>query len=182
MVRALVTGGARSGKSAFAERMVHGLGGEEVLYIATAEAQEGDAEMRRRVQEHRLRRPAGWDTFEVSYSTEGASLAEAARAAEGAEGGEGAKAVLLDSLTLWVSGRMAAEDGELLDELDRSLRALGGIAAPVVVVTDEVGLGLVPESPEGRRFRDLIGLANQRVAAVAEEVYLCVSGVPLRMR
>lgn len=176
-VRAFVTGGARSGKSAFAEHLARGLCGESVLYIATSEAPESDTEMRRRVEEHRLRRPAGWGTFEISYSAAGASLHDAGRAARGAE------AVLLDSLTLWVSGRMSAGAGEeLLDELDGFLAVAGELAAPVVVVTDEVGLGLVPESPEGRRFRDLLGLANQRAAAAAEEVYLCVSGVPLRMR
>lgn len=176
-VRAFVTGGARSGKSAFAERLALELGGESVLYVATAEAPEGDSEMRRRVEEHRGRRPAGWSTFEVSYSAPGASLSEAARA-----GGE-SEAVLLDSLTLWVSGRMASgADEEILAELGGFLSAVAAPDASVVVVTDEVGLGLVPESREGRRFRDLLGLANQRAAAAAEEVYLCVSGVPLRMR
>lgn len=175
-VRAFVTGGARSGKSAFAEQLVRDLGDRAVLYVATAEAPGDDAEMRRRVEEHRSRRPAGWSTFEVSYSSPGASLAAAARA------GKEAEAVLLDSLTLWVSGRMSAgTDEEILAELDGFLSA-AGLGAPVVIVTDEVGLGLVPESREGRRFRDLLGLANQRVAAAAEEVYLCVSGVPLRMR
>jgi adenosylcobinamide kinase/adenosylcobinamide-phosphate guanylyltransferase len=91
--------------------------------------------------------------------------------------------LLVDSLTLWVSGRMyAGSDEEVLGEVDDFLSDASGPGSPVVVVSDEVGLGLVPESPEGRRFRDLLGLANQRVAAVAEEVYLCVSGVPLRLR
>lgn len=176
-VRAFVTGGARSGKSAFAERRVDELGAERVLYVATVEAPEDDPEMRRRVEEHRSRRPASWSTFEVSYSASDASLAGAVR-----PGGE-AEAVLLDSLTLWISGCMAnGTDEEVLGELDGFLAAAAGLDAPVVVVTDEVGLGLVPESREGRRFRDLLGLANQRVAAAAEEVYLCVSGVPLRMR
>lgn len=175
-VRALVTGGARSGKSAFAERLAYDLGGESVLYVATAETSQDDVEMQWRIEEHRRRRPIGWSTFEVSYSASGAILTEATEAA-----GE-RKAVLLDSLTLWVSGRMAAGAGEeLLEELDVFISAAGKLYAPVVVVTDEVGLGLVPESSEGRRFRDLLGLANQRVATVAEEVYLCVSGVPLRM-
>lgn len=175
-VRALVTGGARSGKSGFAESLVRDLGGESVLYVATAEAFDGDGELRRRIEEHRSRRPSGWSTFEVSYSAEGPHLADAPGLV-----GE-ARAVLLDSLTLWVSGRMfaGAEDGEILDELDGFLTA--DIRAPVVVVSDEVGLGLVPESAEGRRFRDLLGLANQRVASAADEVHLCVAGVPLRVR
>lgn len=176
-VRAFVTGGACSGKSHFAERMARDLGGEEVLYVATAEAPENDTEMRRRVEEHRSRRPAGWSTFEISYSDPGPSLAAAAEAVEGVD------AVLLDSLTLWVSGRMSAGAGEeILEELDGFLSVVEGLKVRLVVVSDEVGMGLVSESPEGRRFRDLLGLANQRVAAAAEEVYLCVSGVPLRVR
>lgn len=176
-LRAFVTGGARSGKSALAERLARDLGGESVLYVATAEAPEDDPEMRRRVEEHRSRRPAGWSTFEISYSAPGASLFEAARAVCEAE------AVLLDSLTLWVSGRMmAGTDEEILAELDGFLAAAAGLDAAVVVVADEVGLGIVPESRVGRRFRDLLGLANQRVAAAAEEVYLCISGIPLQVR
>jgi adenosyl cobinamide kinase/adenosyl cobinamide phosphate guanylyltransferase len=184
-VRALVTGGSRSGKSSFAESLVQGLGGERVLYVATAETLQGDPEMERRIQEHRRNRPATWDTFEVSYSKPGLSLTEALQTAgsEGYGGSGGAGAVLLDSLTLWISGVMSARsDEEVLAELEESLYAASRIAAPLVIVTDEVGLGLVPESPEGRRFRDLLGLANQRAATFAEEVHLCVSGVPLRLR
>lgn len=175
-VRALVTGGARSGKSGFAESMVREMGGESVLYVATAEIPGEDGELRRRIEEHRRRRPSGWRTVEISYSANGASLADVPEFARGVE------AALLDSLTLWVSGRMfaGADDEEILDELDGFLAA--GIYAPVVVVTDEVGLGLVPESAEGRRFRDLLGLVNQRAAAAADEVHLCVSGVPLRVK
>lgn len=175
-MRALVTGGARSGKSGFAESVVRGLGGESVLYVATAETPEEDGELRRRIEDHRQRRPSGWLTFEVSYSGNGPSLADVPDSVRGVG------AVILDSLTLWVSGRMfaGAEDREILDELDEFLAA--GISAPIVVVTDEVGLGLVPESAEGRRFRDLLGLANQRAAAAAGEVHLCVAGVPLRVK
>ncbi|WP_047865041.1 bifunctional adenosylcobinamide kinase/adenosylcobinamide-phosphate guanylyltransferase [Rubrobacter aplysinae] len=176
-VRTFVTGGARSGKSRFAERLALELGGESVLYVATAEAPEDDAEMWQRIEDHRRGRPAGWDTFEISYGPSGASLPDAARTAGGS------RALLVDSLTLWISGRMyAGSDEEVLGELDVFLSDASGLGPPVVVVSDEVGLGLVPESPEGRRFRDLLGLANQRVAAAAEEVYLCVSGVPLRLR
>lgn len=176
-VRALVTGGSRSGKSAFAERLALDLGGDSILYVATAEAPEADTEMRRRVEEHRRRRPAGWATFELSYSEPGVALGEAVEAAEDSA------AVLLDSLTLWVSGRMPDfTDREILDELEGFLSLSAGLSARLVVVTDEVGLGLVPEIPQARRFRDLLGLANQRAAAAAEEVYLCISGIPLRMR
>lgn len=132
--------------------------------------------MERRVEAHRRRRPAAWGTFEVSYSRPGASLSEALEAAD-------SRTVLLDSLTLWVSGRMfVLTDEEVMAELEEFLSVASELAAPLVSVTDEVGLGLVSESPEGRRFRDLLGLANQRAAAFSEEVYLCVAGVPLRIR
>ena len=136
-VRMLVTGGARSGKSGFAESAVRDLGGESVLYVATAETPEEDGELRRRIEEHRQRRPSGWLTCEVSYSGNGPSLADVPDFAGGVE------AVLLDSLTLWVSGRMfaGAGDAEILEELNGFLAA--EMYAPVVVVTDEAGLGLV---------------------------------------
>jgi adenosylcobinamide kinase/adenosylcobinamide-phosphate guanylyltransferase len=170
-VRALVLGGARSGKSAFAERLAaeHG---ESVLYVATAEA--GDAGLEERVLEHRRRRPGSWGTLELG----GGDLSGVFEAA----GGWGS--VLLDSLTLWVSARMyGGEDGETtLEDLDRFLRRAGEEGRPLIVVSDEVGLGVVPESAAGRRFRDLLGLANQRVAAASQEVYLCVAGTAIRTK
>ncbi|WP_207955716.1 bifunctional adenosylcobinamide kinase/adenosylcobinamide-phosphate guanylyltransferase [Rubrobacter marinus] len=166
-------GGARSGKSSFAEEISRGMGGDDVLYVATAVVSGGDEELARRVGAHRERRPAGWGLLELSGGGLGPVL-DAAR---------GRGAVLFDSLTLWVSARMCApEDGGTLEELDRFLAGAAAIAKPVVLVSDEVGLGLVPESAEGRRFRDLLGLVNQRAAAAADEVYLCVAGVPLRIK
>ncbi|CAA9452315.1 MAG: Adenosylcobinamide kinase / Adenosylcobinamide-phosphate guanylyltransferase [uncultured Rubrobacteraceae bacterium] len=96
-------------------------------------------------------------------------------------GGHGV--VLLDSLTLWVSARMlgGAEDGTL-EEFGRFVRGASGLSEPVILVSDEVGLGVVPESAEGRRFRDLLGLVNQRAAVAAEEVHLCVAGIASRIK
>lgn len=147
------------------------LGGESVLYVATAEAAE-DADLAERVRAHRDRRPAGWGTLEVG----GGPLYPVVDAAGGWE------AVLLDSLTLWVSAGMNRTDEQVLSELDAFLRRTEGSSTPLIVVSDEVGLGVVPESAAGRRFRDLLGLANQRTAAVAEEVYLCVAGVEMRIK
>ena len=166
-------GGARSGKSAFGEGLARGLAGEDVLYVATAVVSDGDGELSRRVRAHRERRPAGWGLLELSGGGLD-PLLEAAR---------GRGAVLFDSVTLWVSARMyAEEDASTLEELDLFLRRARALPVPVILVSDEVGLGLVPESAEGRRFRDLLGGVNQRVAAAADEVHLCVAGIPLRVK
>ncbi len=139
-----------------------------MLYVATAQVGD-DRDLERRVRFHRERRPAGWGTLEIG-------------ALDGVlEAAEGWDAVLLDSLTLWVAARAGGEE-ETLGELDRFLEGAGTLAPPLVVVSDEVGLGVVPESGEGRRFRDTLGLANQRAAAAAEEVHLCVAGIGLRIK
>ena len=123
--------------------------------------------MRQRVQLHRDRRPAGWGILEVG------DLGEVVKAAEQWD------AVLFDSLTLWVSAR--GED-QALAEFDGFLTGAEDLAVPFVLVSDEVGLGVVPESEAGRRFRDALGLVNQRAAAAAEEVHLCVAGVDVRIK
>jgi adenosylcobinamide kinase/adenosylcobinamide-phosphate guanylyltransferase len=142
-----------------------------VLYVATALAEE-DRDLEQRVQIHRERRPAGWGTLELG----GGDLSAAMEAAERW------RAVLLDSLTLWVSARLP-EDGEgTLEAFDHFLENAMTLATPFILVSDEVGLGVVPESGAGRRFRDTLGLINQRAAAAAEEVYLCVAGIGTRIK
>jgi len=123
--------------------------------------------LRQRVQLHRDRRPAGWGILEVG------DLGEVVKAAEQWD------AVLFDSLTLWVSAR--GED-QALAEFDGFLTGAEDLAVPFVLVSDEVGMGVVPESEAGRRFRDALGLVNQRAAAWAEEVHLCVAGVDVRIK
>jgi adenosylcobinamide kinase/adenosylcobinamide-phosphate guanylyltransferase len=100
------------------------------------------------------------------------------------EAAKGREAVLLDSLTMWVSARMlGGEDKEAtLRELDRFLEGATALATPLILVSDEVGLGVVPESDAGRAFRDVLGLANQRAAAAAAEVRLCVAGIGMRIK
>ena len=169
-IQALILGGARSGKSALAEGMARGLGGESVLYVATADLSADDPDLGRRVEAHRLRRPGSWRTFEVGEG----GLREVVEKADGFE------AVLFDSLTLWVSARMSG--GGALEELAGFLRETEGCTASFVVVSDEVGLGVVPETPAGREFRDLLGLANAWVAAAAREVHLCVAGIGVRIK
>ncbi len=139
-----------------------------MLYVATAVVGD-DGDLERRVRLHRKRRPAGWETLETGDLDE---VLDAARSWD---------AVLLDSLTLWVSARYGDEE-ETLREFDHFLENAEGLAVPLVLVSDEVGLGVLPESVAGRRFRDVLGLANQRAAAAAEEVHLCVAGVGVRIK
>jgi adenosylcobinamide kinase/adenosylcobinamide-phosphate guanylyltransferase len=134
--------------------------------VATAIVGE-DEDLGRRVRLHRDRRPAGWGTLEVG------NLDEILIAAEQWE------AVLLDSLTLWVAAR---GEERALAEFDGFLAAAEEFAVPFVLVSDEVGLGVVPESGAGRSFRDVLGLVNQRAAAAAEEVHLCLAGVEVRIK
>jgi adenosylcobinamide kinase / adenosylcobinamide-phosphate guanylyltransferase len=133
--------------------------------VATALV-EGDEDLRRRVMLHRERRLRGWGTLEIGDLDEVFDVAESW------------DAVLLDSLTLWVSAR----EEHALPEFERFLALAGDLSLPFLLVSDEVGLGVVPESEAGRRFRDLLGLVNQRAAAAAAEVHLCVAGVGVRIK
>ena len=179
----LVTGGARSGKSTFAEGLAKQLG-QRVLYVATAAAL--DDEMRERIAEHRRRRPEGWETLEASFGV-GASLATKVAEAE---------VVLIDCLAVLVSNLMMGEayeiDEKRLNEptLERAMRReIGDILsvarsspASFILVSNEVGLGLVPSYRSGRLYRDLLGRANQMVAAEADEVYLVVAGIAVEIK
>ena len=149
------------------------MGGRNVLYVATALARPEDPDLLRRIEEHRERRSPDWGVLELS----GGSLAPVLAAADGH------RAVLLDSLTLWVSARMlGGDEGGTLEEFGRFVRGASERSEPVILVSDEVGLGVVPDNAEGRRFRDLLGLVNQRAAADAEEVHLCVAGIGSRVK
>jgi adenosylcobinamide kinase/adenosylcobinamide-phosphate guanylyltransferase len=159
----VVLGGARSGKSRHAERLIAALP-PPWIYLATAEA--GDAEMAERIALHRKRRGKDWQTVDAPHDL-AAALAAAADAP-----------VLVDCLTLWLSNRMlAGADPEA--ETARLEAALAGRRRPVVVVSNEVGSGIVPDNALARRFRDLQGCLNQRLAARAGRVILMVAGVPL---
>jgi adenosylcobinamide kinase / adenosylcobinamide-phosphate guanylyltransferase len=169
----LVLGGARSGKSTHAEKLatgsLHGAPPQPAVYIATAQA--GDVEMATRIMAHRARRGAGWTTIE-----EPLKLAEALETAA-AHG----RPVLVDCLTLWLSNLMQA--GADLDEAaDDLVRTLEGYAVPVVFVSNEVGLGIVPDTPLGRAFRDAQGRLNMRMADRADRVVLMAAGLPLIMK
>ena len=144
-----------------------------MLYVATALGGL-DPQLERRVRLHRERRPFEWGTLEVGGGDLGVALEDTERWG----------AVLLDSLTLWVSARMLeGEKGEAtLQEFDRFLDGAIALPTPFVLVSDEVGLGVVPRSGAGRSFRDLLGLVNQRAAAAAEQVRLCVAGIGVRIK
>lgn len=169
-----VTGGARCGKSRFAEGLALA-SGRPVTYLATMEAL--DDEVRARIARHRAERPGAWTTIEAPLV-----IIESARAAAPDD------CVLLDCLSLWVSNRLLAlgdgADGDALDTLERALEAeidaLHAIAharlGDVIVVTNEVGSGLVPEHALGRAYRDLLGRVNQRASALADRAWLLVSG------
>jgi adenosyl cobinamide kinase/adenosyl cobinamide phosphate guanylyltransferase len=154
----LVLGGARSGKSAFAERLV---GAGPATYVATGSGV-GDDDMAARIAAHRARRPPSWATVET------ADLVSALEASAGA--------VLVDRLTTWVAGAAAFRV-----DIDGLCRVLAGRSGDVVVVSDEVGLGVHPSSEAGRRFRDALGVLNQAVADVADDVVLVVAGRALHL-
>jgi len=163
----LVTGGARSGKSAFAERLTLTLG-DQPIYIATGEAH--DSEMAARIAAHQARRGENWTTREAPLD-----LLTALDATDGAE------PRLVDCLTLWLSNLMFAErdwqvEGRALAEAIRLQ------AAPVVIVTNEVGSGIVPENALARAYRDAAGVLNQMIAEAVDDVYLTVSGLPLKVK
>ncbi len=163
----LITGGARSGKSALAERMTLALG-QPAVYIATAEA--WDAEMEDRIARHRARRGAEWETV--------AEPLDLVRALTETDGGAPR---LVDCVTLWLSNLMLGEhDWEA--EVARLTDLIPRLAAPVVFVTNEVGSGIVPDNALARAYRDAAGIANQRIADVCDELWLCVSGHPLKVK
>ncbi|HMA14849.1 MAG TPA: bifunctional adenosylcobinamide kinase/adenosylcobinamide-phosphate guanylyltransferase [Kiloniellaceae bacterium] len=164
----LVLGGARSGKSSYAERLAEA-SGARCVYLATATA--GDAEMAERIAHHRQRRGARWRTEEAPLAL--AAALEAA-AAPGA-------VVLVDCLTLWLSNVMLG-DLDVEKECGQLVVALGRLRGPVVLVSNEVGLGIVPDNALARRFRDEAGRMNQAVAAAAQSVVFVAAGLPLVLK
>ena len=168
----LVTGGARSGKSSFAEKLTLKLGGEKVAYIATAQI--FDEEMAHRVKLHKARRGKNWITFESPFNAD-KSITLAAKNFD---------AILFDCVTIYLSNFLCAEDlsdsekiyknfSELMQKL---IDAAKNSPAKIIFVSNEVGAGIVPENKLARIFRDLSGLANQKIAAEAEKIFLTVAG------
>jgi adenosylcobinamide kinase/adenosylcobinamide-phosphate guanylyltransferase len=163
----LILGGARSGKSRYAEKLIEAQPGPRI-YLATAEARDG--EMERRIAEHRARRDRSWQTIEAPHDLAAALSALPSRSA-----------ILVDCLTLWLSNRLLA-DADIDREIEGLERALASHDGAVVAVSNDVGSGIVPDNALARRFRDLQGVLNQRIAAKASRVVLMVAGLPLAVK
>lgn len=182
MPNILVTGGARSGKSHFAQELALKWN-KPVLFVATAEA--GDEEMRRRIEEHQKNRPLDWDTLEATTDI-GRRISQRMGRAQ---------VVVVDCITLLVNNMFGQHDEQTAPSVDASLMEnrlvaeIGGLIecmnhteASFILVTNEVGLGLVPANQLGRLYRDLLGRANQMLARAVDEVYLMVAGLPVLIK
>ena len=169
----LIIGGARSGKSSFAQRLAK-KAGSNVLFLATAQA--GDDEMAERIARHKTSRPATWHTIEEPLELASVLQREASST----------DVVIVDCLTLWLNNLLLKEGGtsetEVLEQVDRLLDVYKNGTASYIVVSGEVGLGLVPPYPLGRLYRDILGWMNQKVASRADKVFLMVAGIPLELK
>jgi adenosylcobinamide kinase/adenosylcobinamide-phosphate guanylyltransferase len=171
----LLLGGARSGKSHYAQQLAMELG-DRVLFIATGEGL--DEEMQARIAEHKKDRPRSWQTLELPTGI-----------AKGIEKGIGnADVVIIDCLTLLISNLLRDEpdypeaEKRVLSEINQLITAIDRLDASFVIVSNEVGMGLVPETKLGRIYRDLLGKANQLLASHATEVYLMVACLPVQVK
>ncbi len=168
MTSLFVLGGARSGKSRYAQARAESLPGD-LIYVATAQA--FDDEMEERIARHVADRGPRWSTLDVPLDLPAAILANAAPG----------RVLLVDCLTLWTSNLMFAER-DLDAETEALATAVTQAAGPVLLVANEVGLGIVPDNALARRFRDVAGRINQAIAAAAEEVQFIAAGLPLRLK
>ncbi len=172
----LITGGARSGKSRFAQELAASIS-RSVLFVATAEAL--DEDMASRIERHRLSRPPEWRTIEAPRHI-AAAVRDAVRE----------DVVLIDCITLLVSNILTGGSGRVEEgpqeaiilEIDQLIGQMRAVPASFLIVSNEVGMGLVPDNPLGRQYRDMLGKANQLLAAVADQVYLMVAGIPVPVK
>ncbi|MDZ7759368.1 MAG: bifunctional adenosylcobinamide kinase/adenosylcobinamide-phosphate guanylyltransferase [Desulfovermiculus sp.] len=169
---AFILGGCRSGKSRHALELAEQIGMQDKIFLATCQA--FDPEMEERIATHQRERGPGWTTVEEPLDIPGVLEEKSCPSS----------LILLDCLTLWVSNLLMQDRDEAwvyaqLERLERSLQTASG---PVLVVSNEVGQGIVPDNPMARRFRDLVGWVNQRVAAKADGVIWMVAGVPMRVK
>jgi len=182
LINILIIGGARSGKSRFAQELAPKLG-EPVLFVATAEA--GDEEMRHRIEEHRRSRPKAWSTLEITTHI-GSQIVQNIG---------GAKVVIIDCITLLVNNIFSQHNYQTDEQIDASLiekevtsqiselvECINRVDASFIMVTNEVGTGLVPVTSVGRLYRDLLGKANQVLAEQADEIFLMVAGLPVQIK
>ncbi len=168
---AFICGGAKSGKSSFAQRLAESLPAPH-LYVATGEPL--DEEMQLRIARHQQERGPRWETRE-----EPLALAHVLKESDGCYG-----VILVDCLTMWLSNLLIQKEytGEVEGEGHRLCEILGAMTTPVILVSNEVGWGIVPDNPLARRFRDLAGILHQEIAALADVAVLVVSGLPLYLK
>jgi adenosylcobinamide kinase/adenosylcobinamide-phosphate guanylyltransferase len=168
----LITGGARSGKSLFARKLAGDIKGRKV-FLATAQAL--DEEMKLRIEKHKKERPLGWDTVE-----EAQHLSSAIK-----KFNEKYEVMLIDCLSMWISNLLiwgSSSELKVLKEVDNLITNCKKIQGTVIIVSNEVGSGIVPDNKLSRLFRDIVGRANQEIASIADEVYLVAAGIPLNLK
>lgn len=166
-----ITGGARSGKSLLAEQLAEGFGAP-LAYIATGEPR--DAEMHARIERHRERRGPGWHTFEEPFN-----LVETVKSRDGKF-----RAMLVDCITLWLTNLLLEYDDrkKVMEEVSLFRASFPILKTPLILVSNEVGMGIVPENQLARTFRDIAGEANEMLAKAADEVFVTFSGLPLKLK
>lgn len=170
-----IIGGARAGKSSYAQKVATNIGGK-VLFVATAEAK--DEDMRLRIEKHKKSRPSNWKTLEAPVDVANVI----------ADSIGDASVVLIDCITMLVSNVMLGiADGkcgesEVLKEIEALISVIESKSATFIVVSNEVGLGIVPDNELSRTYRDFLGRANQLLAQYADEVYLMVAGIPVKIK
>lgn len=188
-----ITGGARSGKSRLAEEFADRLGNDSVVYLATMQKQESDPEGIKRIEKHRARRPTNWKTVEAHSGL--VNMLE--ELSEAASIKNGQSVCLIDCMSLYVSNLLLeiSEDGTLseplidgsaeskiLSEIDGVLRCIYNQKRTFIIVSNEVGCGIVPENRLARTYRDVLGLANQKVAGAANDVWATFSGLRVKLK
>ena len=174
----LVTGGARSGKSTYAEKLARECNEGQVTYVATAQV--FDEEMKDRVKSHRERRPESWTTIEAPFDLENSLKDQVDKS----------QVILIDCVTVYISNKLMKywdewdkeHEEKILKEIEKLGQAFKKGDADVIFVSNEVGFGLVPENKMGRIFRDMAGRVNQVIAEYSDEVYLVVAGIPKRFK
>jgi len=168
----LIFGGSRSGKSSFAEATASKYG-KQVIYVATCRTTDLDTEMQARIRRHREQRPSNWETIENIFDFQ-----KLAKCCSG-------KTMLMDCLTMWLGNAMGTYHNDIdaiLDELEYGLQILKEHHVTTIIVSNEVGMGIVPMGGETRAYRDLVGWANQKVAQHADFVDFIAAGCPLRLK
>lgn len=168
----LITGGVRSGKSCFAQSLSDNMEGRKV-FLATAQAL--DEEMKSRIEQHKKERPSGWDTIE-----EDKHLTTAIKNCKGKY-----EVILIDCLTMWISNLLlnsSLTESEILEEVTALIALCKTIQSTILIVSNEVGSGIVPAQKVSRLFRDCLGRANQEIASKADEVYLVTAGIPFKLK